>query len=156
MAVGPAHGRLDGQVQPIEPDVERHLDAAQYRGLDAVEGDLQSGDGGGTHAGYFTTLRLGSPVPGQKLVEPVDCVIGDPRQHIRQPGLRIDVVELRRRDQRGHEGGAIGAALRAGKQPGLASQGKSALPRRALAAISANSKNCLRACAQHSAAVIAP
>jgi hypothetical protein len=26
----------------------------------------------------------------------VDCVIGDPRQHIRQPGLRIDVVELRR------------------------------------------------------------
>ena len=28
MAVGPAHGRLDGQVQPIEPDVERHLDTA--------------------------------------------------------------------------------------------------------------------------------
>jgi hypothetical protein len=29
-------------------------------------------------------------------------------------------------------------------------------PRRTLAAISASSKNCLRACAQHSAAVIAP
>src|SRR4249920_164102 len=25
MAVGPAHGRLDSQMQPVEPDVERHL-----------------------------------------------------------------------------------------------------------------------------------
>ena len=54
MAVGPAHGRLDGQMQPVEPDVERHLDAAQDRGLDVVEGDLESGDGVGTHA---ATLR---------------------------------------------------------------------------------------------------
>ena len=57
MAVGPALGRLDGQVQPVESDVERHLDAAQYRGLDAVEGDLQSGDGGGTHAVVHGTCR---------------------------------------------------------------------------------------------------
>jgi ribose 5-phosphate isomerase A len=31
MTVGPAHGRLDGQVQAVEADVERHLDAAQNR-----------------------------------------------------------------------------------------------------------------------------
>src|SRR5207245_11242581 len=50
MAVGPAHGCLDGQVQPIESDVERHLDAAQDHRLDVVEGDLGVGAGGGTHA----------------------------------------------------------------------------------------------------------
>src|SRR6266511_3002264 len=54
MAVGPSHGGLDGQVQPVEPDVERHLDVAQDRGLDIVEGDLETGDGVGTHA---ATLR---------------------------------------------------------------------------------------------------
>ena len=54
MAVGPAHGGLDGQVQPVEPDVERHLDPAQDRGGDIVEGDLEPGDRGGAHA---ATLR---------------------------------------------------------------------------------------------------
>jgi hypothetical protein len=41
-------------VQAIEPDVERDLDAAQNRGLDVIKGDLEAGDGGGTHA---ATLR---------------------------------------------------------------------------------------------------
>jgi hypothetical protein len=41
---------LDGQVQPVEPDVERHLDTAQNRGFHVVEGDLETGDGGGGHA----------------------------------------------------------------------------------------------------------
>jgi hypothetical protein len=52
MGVGPAHGSLDGEVQAIEPDVERHLDPTQHLGLDVVERDLQMGDGcgGGGHA----------------------------------------------------------------------------------------------------------
>jgi hypothetical protein len=54
MAVGPAHGRLDGQVQTIEPNVEWHRKAAQNRRLDVIESDLELGDGGGTHA---ATLR---------------------------------------------------------------------------------------------------
>jgi hypothetical protein len=54
MAVGPAHGCLDGQMQPVEPDIEWHLDAAQDHGLDVVESDLEAGDGGGIHA---ATLR---------------------------------------------------------------------------------------------------
>src|SRR5215813_13044322 len=54
MAVGPAHGCLDGQMQPVESDIEWHLDAAQDHGLDVVEGDLESSNGGGTHA---ATLR---------------------------------------------------------------------------------------------------
>ncbi len=54
MAVGPAHGGLNGQMQPVEPDVEWHINAAQDCGLDVVEGDLETSDGGGTHA---ATLR---------------------------------------------------------------------------------------------------
>src|SRR5215471_19064458 len=57
MAVGPAHGCLDGQMQPVKPDIEWHFDAAQDHGLDVVESDLEAGDGGGTHA---TTLRRSS------------------------------------------------------------------------------------------------
>ena len=32
VGVGPAHGRLDREMQAVEPDIERHLDAAQNRG----------------------------------------------------------------------------------------------------------------------------
>jgi len=46
-----------------------------------------------------------TPVPGQKLVEPVDSMIVDAGEHVGQLGLRIDVVELCRHDQRGHDGG---------------------------------------------------
>ena len=53
-------------------------------------------------------------------------MIVDASEHVGQPGLRIDVVELRRHDQRGHDCGAVGAALGAGEQPRLPPQGKSA------------------------------
>src|SRR6478609_5686752 len=56
------------------------------------------------------------PIPGQQLIEPVDGVIVDAGQHVGEPGLRIDVVELRRHDQRGHDSGAVGAAFGAGEQ----------------------------------------
>ena len=54
VGVGPAHGRLDREMQTVEPDIERHLEAAQNWGPDVVEGDLETGDGVGTHA---TSLR---------------------------------------------------------------------------------------------------
>src|SRR4030095_12636078 len=54
MAVGPAHRRLDREVQPVERYIERHLNAAQDYWLDVVEGDLELGNGVGTHA---ATLR---------------------------------------------------------------------------------------------------
>jgi hypothetical protein len=44
----------------------------------------------------------------------------------RQPGLRIEVIELSRYDQRRHEGGAVGTAFGASEEPGLAAQGKAA------------------------------
>ena len=44
MAVGPAHGGLDRQVQPVEPDIERNFDAAQNNRFDIVECDLEASD----------------------------------------------------------------------------------------------------------------
>jgi len=53
----------------------------------------------------------------------VDFVIVDAREHVGEPGLRIDVIELRRHDQRRHDGSAVGAAIRASEEPGFASEG---------------------------------
>ena len=52
--------------------------------------------------------------------------IGDASERICQPGLRIDVVELCRHDQRRHDNGPVGATFGAGEDPGLASEGKTA------------------------------
>jgi hypothetical protein len=54
MTVGPAHGGLNDLVQAVEPDVERHFKSAKDRRLHVVECDLETGNGGGTHA---ATLR---------------------------------------------------------------------------------------------------
>ena len=43
--------------------------------------------------------------------------VSDVSEHIGQPSLRIDVVELGRHDQRGHGRGSVGAALGAGEEP---------------------------------------
>ena len=46
-------------------------------------------------------------------------MIIDPAQHVGEPGLRIDVVELGRGDQRVHRGGALVAAIGTSQQPSL-------------------------------------
>ena len=52
-----------------------------------------------------------SPVPGQKLIQPVDGVIVDAHKHVGEPGLRIDVVELGGHDQGRHDRGTLGTAI---------------------------------------------
>jgi hypothetical protein len=54
MAVGPAHRGLDGQMQALERDIERHFDAAQDRWQNVIEGDLEAGD---RVEGHAATLR---------------------------------------------------------------------------------------------------
>ena len=56
MAVGPAHGGLEHQVQVIKPDGQRHLNAAQHCGLDVIEGDLEPDDAVAGHAAAFPSL----------------------------------------------------------------------------------------------------
>ena len=52
------------------------------------------------------------PVPRQELVDPPGGVIGQARQHVGEPGLRVDVVELGGLDQRVDRGGAATAGLK--------------------------------------------
>ena len=52
-----------------------------------------------------------SPVPGQKLIQPVDSVVIDAHKHVGEPGLRIDVVELGGHDQGRHDRGTLGTAI---------------------------------------------
>jgi hypothetical protein len=40
--VGPAHRRLDRKMQTVEPDRERHFDAADDERLDVIERDLEA------------------------------------------------------------------------------------------------------------------
>src|SRR4051794_9258796 len=56
MAIGPAHGGLEHQVQAIKPDGQRHLNAAQHCGLDVIEGHLEPGDAVAGHAAAFPSL----------------------------------------------------------------------------------------------------
>jgi hypothetical protein len=50
--------------------------------------------------GYSSTLDLLRAIPGQYLVNAVDGMVGDLRQHMRQPDFGIDPVQLGCADQR--------------------------------------------------------
>ena len=65
-------------------------------------------------------------MPGEQLVEPRGRVIGDAAQHVGEPGLRVDVVELGGRDQGVDGGGTLAATVRAGEQPRSAPEGNTA------------------------------
>src|ERR1700745_507429 len=75
---------------------------------------------------HLTTLGPGSPVPWQKLVEPVDGVIVDPGEHVGEPCLRIDVIELGCLNERQHDRRALTTAIGAGEQPRLPPKSNSA------------------------------
>jgi hypothetical protein len=49
-------------------------------------------------------------------------VIGNARQNVSKPCLRINVIELGRVDEREHDGGSLAAAIRSCEQPCLAAE----------------------------------
>ena len=53
---------------------------------------------------------------GEQLLEALGRVVGDAGQHVSEPSLRFDLVELGRHDQRRNGGSAIGATLEAGEE----------------------------------------
>ena len=59
-------------------------------------------------------LRLG-PVPGQKVVDTPGGMVGQTPEHIGEPGLRIDAIELGGLDQRVEGSRAMPARIRAGE-----------------------------------------
>ena len=52
--------------------------------------------------------------------------IGDAGEHVGEPGLRIDIVQLGGLDECVHESGAFRPALRSREQPGFAAEGDAA------------------------------
>ena len=56
------------------------------------------------------------PVPRQQSLDLGYGRFGDAGEDIGKPGLRVDVVELRRIEQCRHEGGAISSTIRSGEQ----------------------------------------
>ena len=62
-------------------------------------------------------LLLRNPVPGKEFFEPGLRRLGDPAEHVGEPSLRIDVVELGGADEGVHRRRAHAAAVRAGEQP---------------------------------------
>lgn len=65
----------------------------------------------------------GAPVPGKQFMETALGDVGDARENVGEPGLRINVVELRCGDEAEHEGGALPAAVRTGEEPRFSAQG---------------------------------
>jgi hypothetical protein len=53
-------------------------------------------------------------------------MLGDERQNVGQPGMRIDVVELAGDDQTVEQRRALAAAIRTGEQPSLAAERQAA------------------------------
>jgi hypothetical protein len=64
VAIGPAHRRLDCKMQMIEPDRERHFEAAHHDKLDVVECDFETGDGGSIHAASLRRSCSGAQCHG--------------------------------------------------------------------------------------------
>src|SRR6266404_5219549 len=62
------------------------------------------------------------PAPWQQRREVGDLVLGDAREHVCQPSLRINIVELASLNQRQHDRGTLAAAIGAGKQPRFSAQ----------------------------------
>jgi hypothetical protein len=53
------------------------------------------------------------------VIKSVDVLIVDPGEHVGEPCLRIDVIELGRLNERQHARGALTATIGAGEQPRL-------------------------------------
>jgi hypothetical protein len=67
-----------------------------------------------------------APIPGEQFVEAFGRVIRQTSERVREPSLRIDVVELGGCDQRVDGGGAAAAFVGAGEGPVLAADGDGA------------------------------
>lgn len=54
---------------------------------------------------------LEPPVPGEQLAEAALRRVGDAREDVGEPGLRVDIVELGRADEAVDHGGSLGTAV---------------------------------------------
>jgi hypothetical protein len=80
------------------------------------------GDGGGGtgrrhRSGRAIEAGSSRPMPGEQFLQPRGGVITDAREHVGEPGARIDVVQLCRYNQRIHRRRPLPATVRTCEQP---------------------------------------
>ena len=59
---------------------------------------------------------MAAPIPWQQFVESLNGMLGNARQNVGEPGLRIDVVHLGCDYQAVHDGGTLAPAIGAAEQ----------------------------------------
>ena len=67
-------------------------------------------------------MPMRHPVPRQQFVQTLSGMACDPGEHVGKPGAWIDVVQLRRNDERVHRRGPLAAPVGACEQPCLAAE----------------------------------
>ena len=75
----------------------------------------------------FSGGVLRTPIPGQEFVNAPGRVIGQASEHVGEPGLRVEIVELGGGDQRVDRSSAPAAFVGAGEGPVLSPQGNLAV-----------------------------
>lgn len=75
---------------------------------------MQNGDGiaAGRNLG---SRKLVGIVPGREVVYPTDGMLSDALHHVLKPGFRVNAIEPGRANQTVNSGGALAAAVGAGK-----------------------------------------
>ena len=84
--------------------------------------DAQSVSKGESQLRGEVLIAISLPAPGEEFVQPGLRLLGDAGEDVGEPGLGVDVVELRGADQRVHHRRPLAAAIGAGEEPGLASE----------------------------------
>ena len=82
----------------------------------------------GCRRGLCQSLVGGVPAPRQQFIDLVGRVIGQLREHMGKPSLRIDVVEFAGFDERKNVSGPSRAFVRAGEGPVAPAHGNAAQP----------------------------
>ena len=124
---------VDAQAAVLREHVDREV-VQPLLVLAEQSGDVadreDGGDGGHGQAARPTEARAAASSTAAAR-RACDGMLGDAGEHVGEPGLRVDVVHLRRDDQAVHGGGALAAAIGAGEQPRLPSKGNTAQARSA-------------------------
>jgi hypothetical protein len=102
-------------MQPVESDVERHLDAAQSHQPAVVEGDLESVNGVGAHADTLRRSIFAAQFDGNNSPSLWMLRSAIPAGISASQARGSTSLGLGGLDQREHDGRALAAAIGAGK-----------------------------------------
>src|SRR3954452_14497965 len=124
MLLGTDFGRLNFAMAGLVPDASwvtpQEADVLSAAlGLEQLwRGSWQEDETAGQRAqAQLRDVASGLPVPGQEVVDPLGGMVGQPRQHVGEPGFRFVSVELCSLDKGVDGGRPLAAPVRAGEDP---------------------------------------